>query len=578
VTPGKANGKKDDQPEQRKVLPFMEIAGDLYLTVQSGDLFHFVHLENGNIVEDEKINDLIPIYPCTLPIHHDTGERVPIVGVPDGFMVKTVPVVEPVALYEMMRAHIERYADLPELELQIGIYYALYSWFYLKVPTSPYLRYIADTGKGKSRLLDVVSDLCFYPIRATGASSASGIMRFHEKWKGTLVIDEGDLKGGAEDPLIKFLNTGFEKGKYLILSDKNDPNQQQIFDPYGPKVLAMREPFKDNATEGRCISFSPYETTRRNIPPELPKEYHDEVKKIRAIIARFVLHHWGSVSGGEMIRDDDIDVERRLLQMSRPVSIILQLFPDGKERYLSYIRQRQKEIRKTRAESWEGSIFNHALMMARGEIEDSPGRTPEAITPKALAEAFKSTPKTITRTLISIGFEIEHSNITEQDREGNKRRRTVRKLVVPNERTWQEIVRRYYSPDDERQEQLDTLTGIPCPDILMGRKYSFLPAQSVTHVTHVTLQEHSPPQSVTLVTVTPCTPQNFINNSSCTGEPSERGEGGLCTVSVTPVTTVTKSYAGKTREQLTEIMIQYGGREKIPDPERFKEAWGAAGN
>ena len=75
-------------------------------------------------------------------------------------------------------------------------------------------------------------------------------MRFHERWKGTLVIDESDLKGGTENAMIKFLNTGFEKGKYLILSDKNDPNRQQIFDPFGPKVIAMREPFGDNATEG----------------------------------------------------------------------------------------------------------------------------------------------------------------------------------------------------------------------------------------------------------------------------------------------------------------------------------------
>ena len=36
----------------------------------------------------------------------------------------------------------------------------------------------------KSRFLKVISNLCFYPIRASGASSISGIMRFKERWMG----------------------------------------------------------------------------------------------------------------------------------------------------------------------------------------------------------------------------------------------------------------------------------------------------------------------------------------------------------------------------------------------------------
>jgi hypothetical protein len=324
--------KEASEEDTARILPFFEKAGRLYLdTVEPLGTFGFVHADCDTVhfqpVETGGDGELIR--PALLPVHHDTREIVFVVGVPRADLVRTAPLLSPEAMYMKLDVHINRYADMPERERELAIYYCLYSWFYTKAPTSPYLRFIGDTGKGKSRLTEVVSDLCFYPIKATGSSTTSGLMRFHERWKGTLVIDEGDLKGGKDDPLVKFLNVGFENGKYIILSDTNDPQKQLIFHPYGPKVLAMREPFKDNATEGRCLSYSPYETHRKDIPPELSPEYHKEVAELRATIARFVLHNWQAVDGNKMMEYGDLDLERRLLQMARPVSVVLQLFPHG---------------------------------------------------------------------------------------------------------------------------------------------------------------------------------------------------------------------------------------------------------
>jgi hypothetical protein len=573
---------KTGRPDRRKTLPFFQIpaTGKLYLTVRTGDIFQFIHEEEGALVEEEFIKDITPIYPCTLPIHQDTGELVLIVGVPDGDIMKAVPVLSAVDLYKMMRKHIWKYADLPELELQMGIYYALYTWFYLKVPTSPYLRYLGDTGKGKTRLLDVVSDLCFYPIRVVGASSTSGIMRFHERWKGTLVIDEGDLKGGAEDPLIKFLNCGFEQGKFLILSDKNDPNQQQIFDPFGPKVLAMRAPFKDNATEGRCISYTPYETARKDIPPELPKGYHIQTANIRAHIARFVLHRWQDLDGDKLFDLTTLDIERRLLQMSRPISIILQLFPDGTKRFISYIMQRQKEIRKTRAESWEGSLFNYALSLALGDEVDADDRPYTLVTAKIIADVFKTSPKNVTSSLRTIGFDVEVDNIGI-----GPKRKSIRKLVVPSEKVWWEIIRRYYSPPDENvQAQIGDLDprGPSCPDVLRSSRF-------VTDVTHVTVPANTLhthfndrcvfAQSVTSVPcVTPAyqddiqgTGQNIINNSRFC-----ESSNGPDVAHPPHIPQPQPPYAGKTRAELIEILRQYHPG-KPPNPEEFSAAWKATG-
>lgn len=463
-------GRVQDVPEAKeedtaRILPFFEKDGRLYLdAIDTGGVFGFVHEHEKEIRFVSTVFDNgDAIKPAVLPVHHDTRETVFVVGVPRADLVRAAPLLSPVDLYARLDKHIKKYCDMPDKDRELCIYYCLYSWFYTKCQTSPYLRFLGDTGKGKSRLTEVVSDLCFYPIKATGSSTTSGLMRFHERWRGTLVIDEGDLRGGAEDPLVKFLNVGFEHGKYIILSDTNDPTRQLIFHPYGPKVLAMREPFKDNATEGRCLSYSPYETHRKDIPPELSPEYHAEVSELRAGIARFVMHYWQAVDGNKMMEYGDLDIERRLLQMARPVSVVLQLFPDGQARFIEYLKHRQQEIKRTRSQSWEGSLFNHAYSLAVGD-ESVDGVIPEAVTARDIAEAFKVKSGRVTQILSSIGFETETDHITIGRKDGSISRRTIRKLVVPSHQVWREITRRYWFREDDTRPPT-------CPDNLRGSRW-----------------------------------------------------------------------------------------------------------
>ena len=477
------------EEDTARILPFFEKDGRLYLDViEHGGVFGFVHEHEGEIKFDSIVfENGDAIKPAVLPVHHDTRETVFVVGVPRADLVKTAPRLSPVDLYARLDQHIKKYCDMPDKDRELCIYYCLYSWLYTKCPTSPYLRFLGDTGKGKSRLTEVVSDLCFYPIKATGSSTTSGLMRFHERWRGTLVIDEGDLRGGADDPLVKFLNVGFEHGKYVILSDTNDPTKQLIFHPYGPKVLAMREPFKDNATEGRCLSYSPYETHRKDIPPELSPAYHGEVAGLRALIARFVLHHWRAVDGNKMMEYGDPDIERRLLQMARPVSVVLQLFPDGQARFIEYLKYRQQEIKRTRAESWEGSLFNFAYTLAVGD-ESVDGVIPEAVTAREIAEVFRTNAKSVTRALQSIGFETERGWVTITRKEASAKKKVIRKLVVPSDQTWREIIRRYWYSEEGSKPPA-------CPDNLRGNRWidpqmklSTPRSPSVTSVTSVTNQ------------------------------------------------------------------------------------------
>ncbi len=469
--------KTFDSSEEEEIirhLPFFEKDGAFYLTcISPDDRYSYAHLQDGRIVFSDEETDPagIPTIPPELPVHQDRGTTTYIVGIPRTDLLENAPLLTPGTLYTTIRNHLFRYLDAEEHHYELYVYYILYSWFYSKCSTTPYLRFLGDTGKGKSRFLKVISDLCFYPIRASGASSLSGIMRFKEKWMGTLLIDESDLKGDQAHPLVKYLNLGFEKDNFFILTDKNDVSKVHLFDPFGPKLIAMRQPFQDAATEGRCFSFSPDETTREDIPPELPSRYSEEVAEIRACIARFVLEHWGCVSEECMISCIGNGIEGRLKQMVRPLSIILTLFPDGKERLLRYLNTRQQEIKRTRAESYEGAMFNYVLSLALGDetlISDPEfgiyyyeGRI-QAVTSKMVAEGLKYTINSVSKALGGIGMITRQKRI--QTVHGTK---NVRILQIPTRRKWLEMMQRYYY--DESGAKVPE-----CPECLRGSEYQVL--------------------------------------------------------------------------------------------------------
>ncbi|WP_342305740.1 hypothetical protein [Methanolobus sp. ZRKC5] len=427
----------------------------------------FAYLENGQISYAPSIQiDGQVINPQALPFHN--GSYVPIVGVPISEFINEAPDVEPNELFDLIHSHMKRYIDAPDIDMEMFIHYVLFTWFYKKLNTTPYLRFIGDTGKGKSRFLKVVSDLCFYPITAEGASTSSGIMRFNEQWHGTLKIDEADFNGGAESEIIKYLNLGFEDGHRFMKTNKANHQEQDFFDPFGPKVIAMREPFKDNATEGRLLSFEPRETTRKDIPPNLPPEYNEYVEQIRGTITRFVLRNWNRVDPNNLIDCRDMEIERRLKQLTTPLSLTLQLLPEGEERFRNYMDRRQGELKEIRARSWEGGMFNCLFNLATGEEEPHPDLAQFveddgilAVTPTMVAKGYGTTANTATRALTSMGMVIEQKNVKIQGKS-----KKTRLYVVPDESVWREIVQRYYYTDEESDDKYPD-----CPEVLKARRY-----------------------------------------------------------------------------------------------------------
>jgi hypothetical protein len=344
--------EKTEEKERQSLASYFYYNNRLYLEVRKFDgTYAFVYLDDKGkakftpeVIAGERI-----IKPRPLP--QVEGRALTIVGMPDEGIACS-PLLTLDELYSGLEAHFHRYVDLPHLDVQLCIFYCLFTWFYTKTNTLGYLRLRADTGKGKSRIQRVVGDVCFYPLYASGASSFSGIARQQDKWRGTLVVDESDFQGEKESQLTKYFNLGFEKGKYYILSDKQNPRRQDFFDPFCPKILAMRTTFKDNALERRLLSICPHETTDPRIPIILLSDYPERVQELRNKIALFVSHHWNDVNGQEMLSFDDLKLEPGLKQLAMPLSIIFQLWQDGAELFKQYLVARQREIKKLRSQSW----------------------------------------------------------------------------------------------------------------------------------------------------------------------------------------------------------------------------------
>lgn len=448
----------ENKKERSVYLPYFEDEERLYLDVKTENGYMFCYLDDGKVKFTDEIirqNNLLHIKPRELP--WVDGSDLPIVKLPTE-EIKNLEIPAAETLFEEIKSHLAKYIDAPEKDIELFSYYVLFTWFYLKVDVLPYLRLLADTGKGKSRIRKVVGDICFYPVYVGGSSSFSGMFRYNEQWHGTLIIDEADIQGGEENKFIKYLNLGFEKGQPFILTDKQNPKKQEFFDPFSPKIIAMRKNFNDDATEGRCLSISPHELTNKDIPIVLPPEYEQETEKIRNKIALFTMKNWSEVDGSKMISYADLGLEARLQQLAMPLSIIFQVWADGDKKFREYMKYRQEEIKKDRSESWSGSIFNAALELAT--TQDSEGNYPEYIGSKDIADIIGTTAKKVGDALRAIGFEKESKNIYTDD----GKRRHYNTWVVNSSQKWKEIITRYYY-DPENNNWIDI------PKALKGSKY-----------------------------------------------------------------------------------------------------------
>lgn len=185
-----------------------------------------------------------------------------------------------------IQSYIHRYVDVAPRFEQIASYYVLLSWVYDAFRELPYLRLRGDYGSGKTRFLLTVGALCYKPIFASGASTVSPLFHILDRFGGTLIIDEGDFRWSDEKAdMVKILNNGNVKGIPVLRNEQSPTTKEfnpRAFQVYGPKIVATRGYYQDQALESRFITEEMGgRPLRDDIPINLPDRYQDEALHLR---------------------------------------------------------------------------------------------------------------------------------------------------------------------------------------------------------------------------------------------------------------------------------------------------------
>jgi hypothetical protein len=169
------------------------------------------------------------------------------------------------------------------------------AWVYDAFNELPYLRFRGDFGTGKTRALTALGSLCYKPFFASGASTVSPIFHVLEAFRGTLVLDEADVRfSDATASLTKILNNGNVQGMPVLRTMSNaqrelNPKAYRVF---GPKLIGMRGRFTDLALESRFLT---HETSgralRADIPIQLPPAMRGEARALRNKLLVWRLRH-----------------------------------------------------------------------------------------------------------------------------------------------------------------------------------------------------------------------------------------------------------------------------------------------
>ncbi|MBO9714260.1 hypothetical protein [Sphingomonas sp.] len=264
-----------------------------------------------------------------------------------------------------IRRYIARYVDVSAEFLALAPYYVLLSWVYDAFKEVPYLRLLGAWGSGKTRGLLTIGSICYTPFFASGASTVSPIFHILDRFRGTLVLDEADLRwSDTTNELVKILNNGTVDGLPVLrtMTNRHRELNPQAFRVFGPKLLAMRESFQDDALESRFITES---TARRALPTGIPLHTPDtlaiEARSLRNRLLGYRLRYRHAVGpdGARAISG----VDARTNQMALP---LLSLIEDNEE--------------CARIAAWLAGLS--------GARDEARGQLPEALVLAAVVDAF----------------------------------------------------------------------------------------------------------------------------------------------------------------------------------------------
>lgn len=310
-------------------------------------------------------------------------------------------------------AHIHKWLDVPENYEQFSFYNILLSWVYDKFNTLSYTRALGDTGTGKSRFLFTLGHLHYKPMIVAGALTPAVVFRIINKWKGTLLIDEGDQENSEEtNSFIKIMNCGYERGMIISRCNRNDPNKLEFFDVFCPKVITTRRRFDDKATEARCMTAIMTQTHRKDIIDILTREYFTKVKELQGKLLMWKFHNYDTIDPDSGIKVNLDQYEPRLRQVNRSFVSLFANNPVQLAKFKKYLDAYQEDIIQERSDTFEGILINVlAVMVGDGWVSPTPSEIQIKCLDLGHEFKYNLTARAVSKTLKGMGLDFKRRKI-----------------------------------------------------------------------------------------------------------------------------------------------------------------------
>ena len=267
---------------------------------------------------------------------------------------------------------IKTWLDVSDEFRQKSTWYILLTWVIDKLHTIPYLRALGDYGTGKTRYLDVIGGLCYKPMYVGGAVRSAPIYRVIDKWRGTAIFDEFTLKKSDEtEDIIQILNNGYQRGKPVLrCADGGNYDKVKVFDPFGAKLLATRDNFKDTALESRCITEIMKMTTRSDLPVDFTSHFYEKRQELQNKLLMYRFKNWESINPDESIKIDFGNILPRIKQSLTPFTVLFQNNADRLTSFIKYTQEYNNRIIEENSNSLDGQIFNQYLQLLEQHEEE----------------------------------------------------------------------------------------------------------------------------------------------------------------------------------------------------------------
>jgi hypothetical protein len=259
---------------------------------------------------------------------------------------------------------------LPEGQTaRLMAYYVLTTWIYDCFSAVMYLRATGPAGAGKSELMRRVGLVCYKTMSANGSSTSASLFRMVERFRGTVFIDEADIQQSDEsNDLVKFMNLGAMDGNPIWRTvEETGPDGKKTWAPvpyrtFCPKLIAMRQEFKDDAVATRSMTFKTQPKTMAElkaakVPLGITHEMRERSLVLRNILLRWRLEIW---QPQREVNFDwyEMSISARLNQVA---GSLLAIAEEDQEQ--------QEEIRKNLREYYAETVLNKSMSLTARVIE-----------------------------------------------------------------------------------------------------------------------------------------------------------------------------------------------------------------